>query len=57
MAKYKGEEIDTKPTEAIAENAKRGLDWREKYGRGGTAVGVARARDLSNRTNLGVELQ
>lgn len=52
MAKYKGEEIDTKPTEAIAENAKRGLDWREEYGRGGTAVGVARARDLSNRTNL-----
>ena len=52
MAKYKGEDIDTKPTEAIAKNAERGLDWREEYGRGGTAVGVARARDLFNRTNL-----
>jgi SPP1 gp7 family putative phage head morphogenesis protein len=28
------------------------LEWREEYGRGGTAVGVARARDLVNRKNL-----
>ena len=33
-------------------NAKRGLELRRKFGRGGTAVGVARARDLSNRTEL-----
>lgn len=40
------------PNEAMAEEAQRGLDWREEYGRGGTDVGVARARDISNRRNL-----
>jgi hypothetical protein len=48
-------DIDLKPTEAMANNAKRGLELRAKFGRGGTAVGVARARDLSNRTNLSPE--
>jgi len=55
MATYKGEEINTKPTEAMAANAKRGLEWREEYGRGGTEVGVARARDLSNRRELSID--
>ena len=55
MAKYKGEEINTKPTEAVANNAKRGLEWREEFGRGGTEVGVARARDLSNRRELSID--
>ena len=36
------------PTKAIQNNARRGLRWRQEYGRGGTAVGAARARDLSN---------
>lgn len=36
------------PPQAVRNNAKRGLELREKHGRGGTAVGVARARDLSN---------
>lgn len=44
--------IDFKPTTAMATEAKRGLAWREEFNRGGTMVGVARARDLSNRTNL-----
>jgi hypothetical protein len=48
-------DIDLKPTESMASNAKRGLELRSKFGRGGTAVGVARARDLSNRTNLSPE--
>jgi hypothetical protein len=48
-------DIDLKPTESMANNAKRGLELRAKFGRGGTAVGVARARDLSNRTNLSPE--
>jgi hypothetical protein len=48
-------DIDLKPTESMASNAKRGLELRAKFGRGGTAVGVARARDLSNRTNLSPE--
>jgi len=52
MAKYKGKEINTKPTEGMVSEAKRGLDWREEYGRGGTAVGVARARDIVNGREL-----
>ena len=35
-------------------NAKRGLELREKWGRGGTMVGVARARDLSNGADLSI---
>ena len=34
------------------DNAARGLELRRKYGRGGTAVGVARARDISNAKKL-----
>ena len=52
MATYKGEEIDLRPTETMAEEAQRGLDWRKEHGRGGTAVGVARARQLVNREEL-----
>lgn len=44
--------IDLRPTESMASNARRGLEWRREYGRGGTAVGVARARDISARKNL-----
>ena len=44
--------IDLKPTEAMAAEAKLGLEWRAEFNRGGTEVGVARARDISNRTNL-----
>lgn len=40
------------PTESMAAEAKRGLAWRDEFNRGGTAVGVARARDISNRVNL-----
>jgi capsid protein len=47
--------IDFKPTEALAKEAALGLEWRAEYNRGGTEVGVARARDLSNRTNLSPE--
>ena len=36
MAVYKGIEINTKPTQEIADQAQKGLDWREKFGRGGT---------------------
>jgi len=44
-----------KPPQAVAAAAKRGLALREKFGRGGTAVGVARARDLANRKSLPLE--
>lgn len=52
MATYKGEDIDLKPTATMAEEAQRGLDWRKEHGRGGTAVGVARARQIVNRQEL-----
>ncbi len=40
------------PTDGMVAEAKRGLQWRREYGRGGTEIGVARARDISNRANL-----
>lgn len=40
--------INFKPPESARKAAKRGLELRRKLGRGGTAVGVARARDISN---------
>ena len=49
-AKY--DHIDFKPPDGVREEAARGLEWRREYGRGGTAVGVARARDLSNGVNI-----
>jgi hypothetical protein len=48
-------DLDLKPTESMASNARRGLELRKEYGRGGTAVGVARARDLANRKTLSPE--
>ena len=43
---------DLTPPDAVRESARLGLQWREEYGRGGTAVGVARARDLMNGRTL-----
>lgn len=45
-------DVDTQPTEEMAREAKRGLDWRKEYKRGGTEVGVARAVQLTNKENL-----
>ena len=50
MARY--DHIDFSPPAGVRSEAQKGLDWRAEYGRGGTAVGVARARDLSNGTNI-----
>ena len=36
------------PPQAVRDAAARGLLLRQEHGRGGTSVGVARARDLSN---------
>ena len=52
MKPKKYESINFKPTSPMAAEAKRGLDWREEFNRGGTQVGVARARDISNRSTL-----
>lgn len=40
------------PNEAMKEEAQRGLDWRDEYGRGGTEIGIARARDIVNGRDL-----
>jgi len=44
-----------KPPVSAALVASRGLRLRDKFNRGGTEVGVARARDLSNRRDLSAE--
>jgi len=54
MTKYKGVDINTKPTDGMVSAARKALDWRKEYGRGGTAVGVARARDIINGSNLSI---
>jgi HK97 family phage portal protein len=49
------EDVDTKPPQAVADNARRALEVREtkpESERGMTAVGIARARDLMNRESL-----
>jgi hypothetical protein len=37
-----------KPPQKVQQNARKALEKRKEHGRGGTEVGVARARDLSN---------
>jgi HK97 family phage prohead protease len=41
-----------KPTAGMRSEAKRGLAWRKEFNRGGTAIGVARARDIVNGREL-----
>lgn len=45
-------ERDNMPTKSMIVEAEKGLKWRKEYKRGGTAVGVARARDIANGANL-----
>jgi len=52
--KYDG--IDFSPPQAVRDEAQRGLDWRDEYGRGATDVGIARGRDLSNGENISPEV-
>ena len=40
------------PTEGMKAEARKGLEWRKEFGRGGTEVGVARARDIINGKDL-----
>ena len=44
--------INFKPTKAMSDEAAKGLEYRREFNRGGTEVGVARARDIKNRVNL-----
>jgi hypothetical protein len=45
-------EVDLTPTKAVADEAAKGLKLREKHGRGGTKVGLARGRQLAERRAL-----
>jgi hypothetical protein len=45
-------ESDMTPPQGARDEAEKGLAWRREHGRGGTEVGVARARDISNGKNL-----
>ncbi len=47
-------DINTTPTSEMASEAKRGLELRKKFNRGGTAVGVARANQLVARERLSI---
>jgi hypothetical protein len=53
VARY--DHIDFTPPAGVRAEAAKGLAWRDEYGRGGTAVGVARARDLSNGVKISPE--
>ena len=46
------QDIDTKPTSGMIEEAKKGLEWRREHNRGGTQVAVARATNIKNGDNL-----
>lgn len=52
MAKVGGEEIDLTPTDGMANEAQKALDWRKEGYDGGTPVGLARARQLVNKQEL-----
>lgn len=52
MARVGGEEIDLTPTDGMAKEAQKALDWRKDGFDGGTAVGLARARQLINKQEL-----
>ena len=47
--------MSNKPTAGMIEEAERGLEWRREFGRGGTEVGIARARDIVNGRDLSDE--
>ena len=50
LKKYR--HINFVPPPIVAKYADEGVWYRRTYGRGGTMVGVARARDLKNRRTL-----
>lgn len=43
------------PSRGMRAEAERALAWRREHGRGGVAVGVARARDLANGRDLSLD--
>lgn len=52
ISEYGERQASYSPNGRMIAEAKRGLAWRREFGRGGTAIGVARARDISNGRKL-----
>ena len=50
IAKY--DNINFVPPQEARDEAAKALEWRQEFGRGGTAVGIARARDIKNGVKL-----
>tara|TARA_Y100001972_G_scaffold57513_1_gene70655 strand:- start:250 stop:1494 length:1245 start_codon:yes stop_codon:yes gene_type:complete len=48
-------DINLKPSDGMVTEARRGLEWRREFNRGGTDVGVARARDIASGKNMSVD--
>ena len=48
-------DIDLKPSEGMVAEARKGLEWRREFNRGGTDVGVARARDIVSGKNMSID--
>jgi HK97 family phage major capsid protein/HK97 family phage prohead protease len=44
-----------RPTEGMKVEARKGLDWRKEFGRGGTRIGAERANQILNNENLSDE--
>jgi hypothetical protein len=44
--------IDFSPPKEVRREAARGLRWHKKYGRGGTSIGIGRARDLASGKSI-----
>jgi hypothetical protein len=45
-------DIDTVPTDSMVTEAKRGIEWRKEFNRGGTRVGAVRASQIVNKQKL-----
>lgn len=45
-------DLDNRPPAEVASAAEKGLKFRARFRRGGTTVGIARARDLQHRKPL-----
>ena len=48
-------DLEFKPNAGMKAEAKRGLDWRKEFNRGGTQVGATRANQIINGTNLSAD--
>ena len=45
-------DINTTPTDGMVDEAKKGIEWRKEFNRGGTRVGAVRASQIVNKQKL-----